>query len=499
MTPLETLILASYFFILIILAVYGWHRYYLVYVYMKHKDRVPTAAGHFYNLPVVTVQLPIYNEMYVVDRLIDAVCEFDYPRDRFEVQVLDDSIDETQSVAQLAVRRAALRGVDIKYVHRADRSGYKAGALEAGMREARGEFIAIFDADFIPAPDFLQRTIHHFTDPKVGMVQARWGHINQDYSLLTRIQSILLDGHFVLEHGGRNRAQHFFNFNGTAGMWRREAIDDAGGWQHDTLTEDLDLSYRAQLRGWKFHFLPDVISPAEVPVEMNAFKSQQHRWAKGSIQTCMKLLPRILSSNQPLGVKAEAFFHLTANFNYVLMVLLSILMFPSMVIRYNMGWSEMLLIDVPLFFAATMSVANFYMVCQREIYKEQWITRLKYLPLLMSIGIGLAVNNTRAVFEAVSGKQTEFARTPKYRIEQDSDEWIGKRYRQASLVQPSIELALGLYFTFTVFYALSNRIYGTLPFLVLFQVGFLYTGLLSIVQQFADDSVPLKTQVASGD
>jgi len=499
MTPLETLILASYFFILIILAVYGWHRYYLVYVYMKHKDRVPTAAGHFYNLPVVTVQLPIYNEMYVVDRLIDAVCEFDYPRDRFEVQVLDDSIDETQSVAQLAVRRAALRGVDIKYIHRADRSGYKAGALEAGMREARGEFIAIFDADFIPAPDFLQRTIHHFTDPKVGMVQARWGHINQDYSLLTRIQSILLDGHFVLEHGGRNRAQHFFNFNGTAGMWRREAIDDAGGWQHDTLTEDLDLSYRAQLRGWKFHFLPDVISPAEVPVEMNAFKSQQHRWAKGSIQTCMKLLPRILSSNQPLGVKAEAFFHLTANFNYVLMVLLSILMFPSMVIRYNMGWSEMLLIDVPLFFAATMSVANFYMVCQREIYKEQWITRLKYLPLLMSIGIGLAVNNTRAVFEAVSGKQTEFARTPKYRIEQDSDEWIGKRYRQASLVQPSIELALGLYFTFTVFYALSNRIYGTLPFLVLFQVGFLYTGLLSIVQQFADDSVPLKTQVASGD
>ena len=241
------------------------------------------------------------------------------------------------------------------------------------------------------------------------MVQARWGHINRDYSLLTRIQSILLDGHFVLEHGGRNRAGHFFNFNGTAGVWRRAAIEDAGGWQHDTLTEDLDLSYRAQLRGWKFHFLPDLIAPAELPVEMNAFKSQQHRWAKGSIQTCLKLLPSIIASNQPLAVKAEAFFHLTANFNYVLMVLLSILMFPSMVIRYNMGWSEMLLIDVPLFFAATMSVANFYMVCQREIYKEQWITRLKYLPFLMSIGIGLAVNNTRAVIEAVAGKQTEFA------------------------------------------------------------------------------------------
>jgi len=494
MTPLETLVLASYFFILIVLAAYGWHRYYLVYVYMKNKDKVPVAAGRFEELPIITVQLPIYNEMYVVQRLVESVCRLDYPRDRLEIQVLDDSNDETTSVAELAVRRAALQGIDIKYFHRTDRTGYKAGALEAGLRVARGEFIAIFDADFIPTEDFLQRTVHHFTDPKVGMVQARWGHINQDYSLLTRIQSILLDGHFVLEHGGRNRAGHFFNFNGTAGVWRRSAIADAGGWQHDTLTEDLDLSYRAQLKGWKFQFLPDLIAPAEVPVEMNAFKSQQHRWAKGSIQTCLKLLPTIIASDQPLSVKVEAFFHLTANFNYVLMVLLSILMFPSMVIRYNMGWSEMLLIDVPLFFAATMSVANFYMVCQREIYKEQWITRLKYLPILMSIGIGLAVNNTRAVIEALYGTQTEFARTPKYRIEQDSDEWVGKKYRQASLVQPLIELALGLYFTFTVFYALSNRIYGTLPFLVLFQVGFLYTGLLSIVQQFADDSVALNTQ-----
>jgi cellulose synthase/poly-beta-1,6-N-acetylglucosamine synthase-like glycosyltransferase len=499
MTPAETFVLASYFFILIILAGYGWHRYYLVYLYMKHKDKVPVAAGRFEELPFVTVQLPIYNEMYVVDRLIETVCRLDYPRDRFEVQVLDDSTDETRGVAELAVRRAALQGIDIKYYHRSDRSGFKAGALEAGLKVARGELVAIFDADFIPSRDFLQRTVHHFTDPRVGMVQARWGHINQEYSLLTRIQAILLDGHFVLEHGGRNRAGHFFNFNGTAGIWRRAAIEDAGGWQHDTLTEDLDLSYRAQLRGWKFRFLPDVVAPAEVPVEMNAFKSQQHRWAKGSIQTCLKLLPRILASKQPLGVKVEAFFHLTANFNYVLMVALSILMFPSMVIRYNMGWYEMLLIDVPLFFAATMSVANFYMVCQREIYREQWVTRLKYLPFLMSIGIGLAVNNTRAVFEALAGKQSEFQRTPKYRIEHDSDEWIGKKYRQASVVQPMIELSLGLYFTFTVFYALSNRIYGTLPFLVLFQIGFLYTGLLSIVQQFADDSVALKTQVAGGD
>jgi cellulose synthase/poly-beta-1,6-N-acetylglucosamine synthase-like glycosyltransferase len=454
---------------------------------MSNRGRNPIASVPLDPAPVVTIQLPLYNEMYVADRLIDAVCRMDYPRDRLEIQVLDDSTDETQGIAELAVRRFAAQGIDIKYVHRADRSGYKAGALEAGLKTARGEFIAIFDADFIPPTDFLTRLMPHFAEAKIGMVQARWGHINQDYSLLTKIQAILLDGHFVLEHGGRHRSGRFFNFNGTAGVWRRVAIDDAGGWQHDTLTEDLDLSYRAQLRGWRFVFLSDVIAPAEVPVEMNGFKSQQHRWAKGSIQTCRKLLPRILRADLPLGIKAEAFFHLTANFNYPLMVVLSILMFPSMVIRYNMGWYEMLLIDVPLFFAATFSVCNFYMVCQREIHRD-WLTRVKYLPFLMSIGIGLSINNTRAVFEALFNRQSEFTRTPKYRIEGDADEWVGKKYRQSVAIQPLIELALGLYFTWTVFYALANQIYGTLPFLVLFQIGFLYTGLMSIVQQYAGDS-----------
>ena len=490
MTLGETLTLATYFFVLVILAVYGWHRYYLVYLYMKNKDRHPLPAG-LDALPVITVQLPIYNEMYVADRLIDSVCELDYPRELLEIQVLDDSTDETRIVAERAVQRHAARGIDISYIHRSDRTGYKAGALEAGMRVAKGEFIAIFDADFTPTADFLRRTVPFFGDRRIAMVQARWGHINQDYSLLTKIQAILLDGHFVLEHGARNRAGLFFNFNGTAGIWRRTAIADAGGWQHDTLTEDLDLSYRAQLRGWKFIFLPGLVAPAEVPVEMNSFKSQQHRWAKGSIQTCRKLLPRILRSNMPLHVKAEAFFHLTANFNYPLMCVLSVLLGPSMAIRYNMGWYEMLLIDVPLFFAATASVANFYMVCQRELHAD-WITRLKYLPFLMSIGIGLAVNNTRAVFEALFNQQSEFARTPKYRIEARADEWIGKKYRQSFVVQPMIELALGLYFTATVFYALANGIYGTVPFLVLFQIGFLYTGLLSIIQQFAGDDVVLK-------
>src|SRR3954454_24645114 len=490
MTLSETLILVLYFFVLSILAIYGWHRYYLVYLYMKHRDKaggrgvVPPPLAEF---PRVTIQLPIYNEMYVADRLIDAVCEMEYPRDLLEVQVLDDSTDETREIAELAVRRHAARGFDIQYLHRVDRTGYKAGALEAGLKVSKGQFIAIFDADFIPPADFLVRTLPHFaTDARIGMVQARWGHINHDYSLLTKIQSILLDAHFVLEHGGRNRSGCFFNFNGTAGVWRREAIDTAGGWQHDTLTEDLDLSYRAQLIGWKFKFLPHVVSPAEVPVEMNSFKSQQHRWAKGSIQTCRKLLPRILRSDIPLGAKVEAFFHLTANFNYPLMCVLSVLMAPSMIIRYNMGWYEMLLIDVPLFFAATFSVCNFYMVCQREIHRD-WRARIKYLPFLMSVGIGLSVNNTRAVLEALFKKQSEFARTPKYGIERDSDDWSGKKYHQTVGAQTLIELALGLYFTGTVFYALINQIYGTVPFLMLFQVGFLYTSLLSILQQFTAD------------
>ena len=493
MTPIETLTLAVYFFVLVILAVYGWHRYYLVYLYMKHRDHRPAPLGTFETLPRVTVQLPIYNEMYVAERLIEVVCRLDYPRELLEIQVLDDSVDETTAIAERAVRRHAAAGIHITCLHRADRTGYKAGALEAGLHVAAGEYVAIFDADFVPGPDFLRRSIQFFTDPKVAMVQARWGHINQDYSLLTKIQSILLDGHFVLEHGSRSRAGLFFNFNGTAGVWRRSAIEDAGGWQHDTLTEDLDLSYRAQLRGWQFVFLQDLIAPAEVPVEMNAFKSQQHRWAKGSIQTCRKVLPHVLRSNLPLGVKAEACFHLTANFNYLLMCVLSLLMAPSMVIRYNMGWYEMLLIDVPLFFAATASVANFYMVCQRELHAD-WTTRLKYLPFLMSIGIGLTINNTRAVLEALFNQQSEFARTPKYCIEGQSDEWIGKKYRESGVIQPMIELTLGLYFTATVFYALANGIYGTVPFLVLFQVGFLYTSLLSIVQQFSGGDAMLKPE-----
>jgi cellulose synthase/poly-beta-1,6-N-acetylglucosamine synthase-like glycosyltransferase len=478
----DAIVLVSYFFVLSILGIYGWHRYYLVYEYRKNSDRAPGPPPPLPDPPVVTVQLPIYNEMYVADRLIEAVCRLDYPTERLEIQVLDDSTDETRDIAELAVRRQAAQGFDIKYLHRTDRTGFKAGALEAGLRTARGQFIAIFDADFIPPSDFLKKTVPYFRDDRLALVQARWGHLNQDYSLLTKIQAILLDGHFVLEHGGRNRAGCFFNFNGTSGVWRREAIEDAGGWQHDTLTEDLDLSYRAQLRGWQFMFLPDLVTPAEVPVEMNAFKSQQFRWAKGSIQTCRKVLPLLLMSDLPLKVKAEAFFHLTANFNYLLMVVLSILMFPAMYFRYSMGWNEMLLIDVPLFMAATASVFRFYYISQREVYAD-WKTRVKYLPAVMAIGIGLAVNNSRAVIEALLDRPSDFMRTPKYGIQRQDDGWQNKKYHQTMAIQPFIEVILGLYFTFTVFYALQHDIYGTLPFLMLFQFGFLYTGLLSLFQQ----------------
>ena len=273
------------------------------------------------------MQLPLFNEMYVAARLLDAIALLEYPRDKLEIQVLDDSTDETQAICRAKVEELANQGLDIQYIHRTDRTGFKAGALEHGLKTARGEFVMVFDADFLPPVDFIERTVHFFTNAKVGMVQVRWDHVNRDYSRLTELQAMMLDGHFVIEHTARHRSGRFFNFNGTAGIWRREAIADAGGWSHDTLTEDMDLSYRAQLRGWEFIYLKDVVSPAELPVEMNAFKSQQFRWAKGSIQVAKKLLPTIWRSKDvPFNVKLEAFFHLTNNFAYPLLLLLSILL-----------------------------------------------------------------------------------------------------------------------------------------------------------------------------
>jgi cellulose synthase/poly-beta-1,6-N-acetylglucosamine synthase-like glycosyltransferase len=479
-TTFDALILFPYLTILTILAIYGIHRYHLVYLYLKHKHKVAVPKSRFGALPKVTVQLPIYNEMYVVERLVETVCRMNYPRELLQIQVLDDSTDGTTQIAADCVAHYRDLGFDIRHIHRTNRQGFKAGALENGLKEATGEFIAIFDADFLPVPTFFDDVINYFTDKEVGMVQVRWGHINREYSLLTQVESVVLDGHFILEHGGRHLSGRFFNFNGTAGIWRREAIETAGGWQHDTLTEDTDLSYRAQMIGWKFLYLPHVVCPAELPVEMNSFKTQQSRWAKGLVQTGMKLLPRILRSKLPLKIKLEAFFHLSANISYPLMIALSFLLLPAMIVRFNQGWFQMLYIDLPLWLAATASVSTFYLVSQRELYPD-WRKRLKYLPFLMAVGIGLSVSNSKAVIEALLGIQTSFKRTPKFRIESKKDRWVTKQYLRRTGIMPVLELMLGVYFALVVYYAFSNQNYPTIPFLMLFVVGFSYMGLMSIL------------------
>ncbi len=488
----DTALLIPYFIVMVILAFYGIHRYQLVWLYYRNKGKEarwsePPARFAEGELPFVTIQLPIFNEQFVVDRLVDACCRLEYPRDRFEIQLLDDSTDETRVVAREVVERYAagfgdLAPQPIVYLHRTNRHGYKAGALDAGLDVARGEFVAIFDADFVPQPEWVMQVIHHFAEPGVGMVQTRWTHLNRDYSFLTQVEAILLDGHFVLEHGGRSRAGVFFNFNGTAGMWRRNVIGEAGGWQHDTLTEDTDLSYRAQLIGWKFKYLQDVECPAELPIEMTAFKTQQARWAKGLIQTGKKILPRVMASDAPWHTKLEAWYHLTANISYPLMIVLSTLLMPAMIIRSWQGYIQMVLIDLPLFLASTMSVSSFYLVSQRELHPKTWWKTILYVPFLMALGVGLTITNTKAVMEALFGVQTAFARTPKYRVEKKGERSQAMKYRKRLGVVPWIELALGCYFAYTVWYAVSTENFFTVPFLLLFVLGYWCTGLLSLLQ-----------------
>jgi cellulose synthase/poly-beta-1,6-N-acetylglucosamine synthase-like glycosyltransferase len=408
-----------------------------------------------------------------------------------EIQVLDDSTDETREIAAAAVAHQRAKGVDIHHLHRSDRTGFKAGALEAGLATARGEFIAIFDADFVPPSDILRRTVDHFTDSRVGMLQVRWGHLNADHSLLTRIQALMLDGHFVVEHTARHRSGRFFNFNGTAGLWRRRCIEEAGGWQHDTLTEDLDLSYRAQLAGWRFVYMPTLEAPAELPVEMNAFKSQQHRWTKGSVQTGLKMLPRLLRTPLPGRVKAEAIFHLTDNVSYLLMLMLSVLIAPALLIRHQHGLNWFYLVDLPLFLSATMSVSAFYVAAARELAPKSprhWIRRALLLPALMALGIGLCVNNARAVIEALLRRQSPFIRTPKHRVadgEGSRSGWISLSYRAESTLLPLIEITLGIWFIVVVSFAFHWGQWLALPFLLLFAFGFLLVGLMSAGQRFA--------------
>ena len=468
-----------YLSVLICLSAYGIHRYFIVYLFLKVRARASIPLRQFDCLPKVTVQLPIFNEIYVVERLLRSVSELDYPRELLEIQVLDDSTDDTRQITSTCAAELRHRGYNVELIHRVDRTGFKAGALAVGLESAQGEFVCILDADFVPQPDLLKRTIHFFTDPNVGMIQTRWGHLNRGYSLLTRVQAMFLDGHLLLEQTARSRSGRFFNFNGTAGLWRKSCIKEAGGWQHDTLTEDLDLSYRAQLVGWKFIFLPDVVTPAELPVDMNGFKSQQHRWTKGSIQTCKKLLPTVWRSKLPFSIKLEATGHLTSNFAYLLLACLCVLLHPSTG-GPPPGWIRSFLIDVPIFLTASVSVAAFYICAQRELHPRTWMKEILLLPCLLALGVGLSLNNARAVLEAVFNHRSDFTRTPKYGIERKSQPWRTCKYRPLKSILPVAEMAFAIYFTYFVWFALEHRQFLTVPFLLMFQGGFLYVSLCSL-------------------
>jgi len=480
----DYIVLLSYFSILFLLAVYGAYRIKQVIDFWRYRNFIPEPAGRFSeeDLPVITVQLPLFNELYVVDRLLKAVTAFDYPREKMEIQVLDDSTDETVKVAKAVVAKYAEQGFDIHYIHRADRTGFKAGALENGNRTAKGELLAIFDADFVPKSDCLRKLVHFFTDPLVGCAQMRWAHINGNYNLLTRLQTIMLDGHFVVEQTTRNRTGGFFNFNGTAGIWRRKAIEMSGGWQHDTLTEDTDLSFRAQLMGWRFVYLLDEEAPAEIPVEINAFKAQQRRWAKGVMQVGLKLYPRIWRAPLPLRVKLEMFFRLTGNISYPLMIVASFLQFPLLLVRYNQPFYHLMVFDLPLLFFSSISVVLFYGTAVWYL-DDRRAPRLLHLPLVMALGIGLAFSNARAVLEALLGVKTDFIRTPKYRVEDTTDAtWKRKKYRRKRGLLPLLELSFAIYFLLAILYSARLHMWGTIPFLTLFFFGFGYMGLMSLLQ-----------------
>ncbi len=477
-------ILIAYIVSLSILFVFGLHGFIMIYYYLKFKDKKHPAVKSLDEYPVVTVQLPVFNEAYVVGRLIDASCAIIYPKEKLEIQVLDDSTDETVSVIATQVEKYCKLGYDIKHIHRKNRSGFKAGALKEGLVTARGEFVAIFDADFVPRQDFLLKTIPHFnTDPKIGMVQTRWEHLNFDYSLLTRTQAMALDGHFVIEQSMRNKAGYFINFNGTAGVWRKSTILDAGNWQADTLTEDLDLSYRSQLLGWKFIYLNDVTSPAELPSEINALKSQQFRWTKGAIETARKMLPEVWRSKLSLKVKIHATFHLTNNLVFPFIVLAGILNVPLVFIKHG-GLHNEYFAFMSVFVFAFIGSFFFYLFSQKDVHKD-WQRRLFLFPVFMAGSMGFAVNNSRAVLEGLFKKKSEFVRTPKYNIQGKKDSWTDKKYVPVKISSTVvIEIVLALYCLFGVISSIYFLELAAVPFQLLFLLGFTFTSVLSIKHAF---------------
>lgn len=485
--PMHALLCAAYFAVLFFLASYGIHRSHLVYTCLRHARRLREWAsvkplgdadvrGEGRVLPRVTVQLPLFNEATVAHRLLDAAAAFDYPRGLLEIQVLDDSTDETRAIVKAHVGRIRKTGVDMQYIHRTDRVGYKAGALDAGLKTAKGELVAIFDADFIPPADFLRNVVPHFEDATVGMVQTRWGHLNRSHSLLTQVEGLMLDGHHLVENRARMAAGWLFNFSGTGGMWRRDAISEAGGWQHDTLTEDLDLSYRAQLAGWKFIYRSDVVTPAELPEDVSAFRAQQYRWAKGTVQTARKLLGRVLSSNLTFSQKLEAFFHLTPHFAYPLMVTLSVLLLPALLLMPATNAQMMFLIDLPLCIGTTGSLVAFYTMAESAQGRSRR-EALKYMPALIALGAGLAPHLTRAVFDGMTSMAGEFVRTPKKGS-------ASGRYR-ARADWPWLEAGLSLFSLVSTVASIRTGHWFATPFAALFAFGYGWVACLVALEQTA--------------
>ncbi len=479
---MDTTILLLYFSSLMILFLFGSHGFIMIYYYLKYRDKkrsTPQLLRSIANAPTVTIQLPVYNELYVVKRLLQAASRIEYPKEKLEIQVLDDSTDETTQIIAEVVQEMQARGYDIKHIRRGSREGYKAGALRYGLNFARGEFIAIFDADFVPKREFLLRTLPYFEDPRVGMVQTRWEHLNGNYSFLTRTQAMALDGHFVIEQNVRNKAGFFINFNGTGGVWRKECILDAGNWEADTLTEDLDLSYRAQLRGWKFVFLPDVTSPAELPSEINALKSQQFRWTKGAIETARKILPKLWSSSVPLRVKLQGTIHLTNNLVFPFILIAGILNVPLVFIKAS-GHYEVYFTVMSIFVFAFIGSFLFYLFSQKEVYSD-WKRRVLLFPLFMAGSMGLAVNNTKAVIEGLLRKRSEFGRTPKYGIVGKRDSWTDKKYVPVKLsMTVVIEFILALYCLVGVIASLYFLELAAVPFQLMFFFGYAFVSVLSI-------------------
>ena len=477
---MQDTIIGVYFFSLSILFLFGSSGFVMIYYYVKNKNKRPEPAAPLTEYPAVTIQLPVYNEIYVVERLIDAVCRFDYPEDKFEIQVLDDSTDETTEVIARSVAAHRAAGLDIVHIRRGNREGYKAGALKEGLKVAKGEFVGVFDADFMPRKDFLKKTLPYFlADEKIGMVQTRWEHANSDYSLLTRAQAMALDGHFVIEQNVRNKAGFFINFNGTGGIWRKSCIEDAGNWQADTLTEDLDLSYRAQLKGWKFKFLINVTSPAELPSEINALKSQQFRWTKGAIETGRKILPKVWKSDLPLEKKIHSTFHLTNNIVFPFIVIAGILNVPLVFIKHQGGYETYFNI-MALFVFAFIGSFLFYLYSQKDVYHD-WQKRMLLFPIFMAGSMGLSVNNSKAVIEGLFKKKSEFVRTPKYHILNKKDYWTDKKYAKTKFDYTIlIECALALYCLFGVGASIYYLEISAVPFQLLFSSGFGFVAFLSI-------------------